>query len=190
LIAAAGGPRAAFSPLKIDHVVTTTPADDALPLSFAQRVHRFAHLTRQKDESMTSPFSPGDALVAAMLTTSAADERVSDAELRSIMQIVDALPAFRDYDTDRIHNISAAVVDMLEAEDGLDAIIGLVKDALPDELNETAYALACDVAAADGNVPMSERRWLEMLRRGLSVGRLTAAAIERGARARHLKLPA
>lgn len=138
---------------------------------------------------MDSTLSPGDALVAAMLTTSAADERMSDTELRSISRMVDALPAFRGYDHDRIRHISAVVFDMLEADDGLDAIIGLVSEALPADLNETAYALACDVAAADGRVPMAERRWLQMLRHGLGVGRLTAAAIERGARARHRPLP-
>ena len=56
-------------------------------------------------------------------------------------------------------------------------------------MNETAYAFACDLAAADGTVKMTELRWLEMLRHELGVGRLAAAAIERGARARHQRIP-
>jgi hypothetical protein len=74
---------------------------------------------------------------------------------------------------------------MLSEEDGLDAILGLVKEALPPHLNETAYAMACDVAASDGVVRLAELRFLEMVRDELGVGRLAAAAIERGARARH-----
>jgi hypothetical protein len=77
------------------------------------------------------------------------------------------------------------VIDMLSEEDGLDAILGLVKEALPPHLNETAYAMACDVAASDGVVRLAELRFLEMVRDELGVGRLAAAAIERGARARH-----
>ncbi|MEM6355890.1 MAG: tellurite resistance TerB family protein, partial [Pseudomonadota bacterium] len=95
------------------------------------------------------------------------------------------LPVFRGYDTDRIRNVSAMVADLLEEEDGLDALIGLVEAALPDHLRETAYAFACDVAASDGGVDETEMKLLEMIRYDLRVGRLASAAIERGARARH-----
>jgi tellurite resistance protein len=53
---------------------------------------------------------------------------------------------------------------------------------------ETAYAIACDVAAADGMLAQTELRFLEELRYALNIDRLHAAAIERGARARHMTL--
>jgi tellurite resistance protein len=59
---------------------------------------------------------------------------------------------------------------------------------LPAKLVETAYALACDIAAADGFASQEELRLLEMLRHELAVGRLEAAAIERGTRARQMTL--
>ena len=65
-------------------------------------------------------------------------------------------------------------------------LFGLVRDALPDRLYETAYALACDVAAADGSIYGPEARMLEEIRYELDLDRLHAAAIERGARARHM----
>ncbi|MFT7026883.1 MAG: tellurite resistance protein [Paracoccaceae bacterium] len=126
-----------------------------------------------------------DSLVAVMITTSAADGSMSASELLSIERIVGAMPAFANYDPDRIRGVSQLVIDMLSEEDGLDAILGLVKEALPPHLNETAYAMACDVAASDGVVRLAELRFLEMVRDELGVGRLAAAAIERGARARH-----
>ena len=129
--------------------------------------------------------SPQDALVAVMIATSAADETMTTKEMRSITSIVDLLPVFAGYDHDRIPQVSALVSDLFTEEDGLDALLGLVENALPDHLRETAYALACDVAAADGRVAMTELRMLEELRHELRVGRLAAAAIERGARARH-----
>ena len=134
-------------------------------------------------------FTAQDALVATMVTTSAADERISSNELLSIDRIVHALPAFEGYDEDRIRLVSQTVLDLLSEEDGLDAIIGLIREALPETLKETAYAMACDVAAADGKVRMTELSWLEMLRHDLGVGRLASAAIERGARARHARIP-
>lgn len=132
--------------------------------------------------------NPQDALVAVMIATAAADEQVSDKELHSIAAIVGILPVFRGYDSDRLEQVSALVSDLFTEEDGLDALLGLVEGALPDHLRETSYALACDVAAADGRVAMAELRMLQELRHELRVGRLAAAAIERGARARHQKL--
>jgi tellurite resistance protein len=129
-----------------------------------------------------------DALVAVMITTSAADGDISAGELLSIERIVGAMPAFSNYDVDRIRSVSQTVMDLLSEEDGLDAILGLVKDALPAHLNETAYAMACDVAASDGAVKLTELQFLEMVRHDLGVGRLASAAIERGARARHQTL--
>ena len=131
------------------------------------------------------PLSPQDALVAVMMAVAAADERLTDSEMVSISAIIDLLPVFRDYDKDRLSLVSGVVMDLFEEEDGIDALVGLVAQALPDRLRETAYALACDVAAADGQIAQAEARLLEILRQDLRVGRLASAAIERGARARH-----
>ena len=60
--------------------------------------------------------------------------------------------------------------------------------ALSAPLRETAYALACDVAAADGRPAEAELRMLEMIRHRLHIDRLAAAAIERAAQARHRTL--
>ncbi len=136
----------------------------------------------------TEAMSAQDALVAVMIATSAADEDMTASEFREISSIVDLLPVFIGYDKDRISQVGALVSDLFTEEDGLDAMLGLVEVALPDHLRETAYALACDVAAADGRVAMTELRMLEELRHELRVGRLAAAAIERGARARHQRI--
>ena len=53
---------------------------------------------------------------------------------------------------------------------------------------ETAYALACDVAAADGRLKEIELQLLREIRYELNIDRLHGAAIERGARARHLTI--
>ncbi|HUF87939.1 MAG TPA: tellurite resistance TerB family protein [Thermohalobaculum sp.] len=132
--------------------------------------------------------SPQDALVAVMTAVSAADQNMTDREVASITSIIEGLPVFHGYGRERISTVAGMVADLFEEEDGLDALLGLVEEALPEHLRETAYALACDVAAADGRVAMAELRFLELLRYSLSIGRLAAAAIERGARARHQRL--
>jgi len=131
-------------------------------------------------------WTPEDCLVAIMIATSASDENIRTAELVTIEAVVNHLPVFADYDLDRMRTVSQAVFDLFEEEDGLDALFGLVRDNLPEYLFETAYALACDVGAADGRLRESELRLLEEIRYELNIDRLHAAAIERGSRARHM----
>jgi len=121
-----------------------------------------------------------------MFAVSVSDENVRTAELVKIQSAVNLLPIFANYDIERITWLTQTVFDLFEQEDGLDALFGLVRENLPERLYETAYALACDVAAADGTLQESELRLLEEIRYELNIDRLHAAGIERGARARHL----
>lgn len=130
--------------------------------------------------------TPQDALVALMIAVSFSDETIRAAELVAIQRIVNHLPVFAGYDADRIRSIGQTVFDLMEEEDGLDALFGLIRDALPEHMYETAYALSCDVIAADGRAREVELRMLEEVRDELQIDRLHAAAIEWGARARHL----
>ena len=139
-------------------------------------------------DSWPHPMSPQDCLVAVMIAVSASDEDIRTAELIKIENAVNMLPVFAAYDIDRMNRTAQVVFDLFAQEDGLDALFGLVRDNLPEALYETAYALACDVAAADGTLAETELRLLEEIRYELSLDRLHAAAIERGARARHITL--
>ena len=131
---------------------------------------------------------PQTALIYTMVLMAAADREMTDAELQTMGDIVKTLPVFADYDLSRITQSASDCAELLADEDGLDKIMDLISEGLPDKIHETAYALACEVAAADGRVSQEEIRLLELLRHNLKVGRLPAAAIERGARARHMTL--
>lgn len=133
-------------------------------------------------------FSPQDALVALMVTVSVSDEAIRTAELVAIERQVNHLPIFGSYDMDRLREVAETVYRLMGEEDGLDTLFAMVREALPARLYETAYALACDVAAADVKLGQGELRLLEEVREELDIDRLHAAAIERGARARHMVL--
>ena len=128
------------------------------------------------------------ALIYAMVMTSAADRDMTDSELKTIGDIVRALPAFEGFREERLVTIASDCADKLSLGDGgFEIILEEIVEALPAPLRETAYAIACDVAAADGVVSQEELEILEQLRHRLPVGRLPAAAIERGARARYTR---
>jgi tellurite resistance protein len=132
--------------------------------------------------------SPQDSLVAIMIAISMSEENIRTSELLAIQQVVNHLPIFSDYDLDRVRRVAQVTFDIFEEEDGLDVLFGLIRNALPEKLYETAYAFACDIAAADGQIYQTELRLLEEIRYELKIDRLFAAAIERGARARHMML--
>jgi tellurite resistance protein len=123
-----------------------------------------------------------------MVAVSASDEQIRTSELVAIERMVNHMPIFATYDEDRISSVAQTVYALFEEEEGLEALFGLVRDALPERLYETAYALACDVAAADGVLHQPELRMLEEVRGELAIDRLHAVAIEWGARVRHINL--
>jgi len=128
------------------------------------------------------------ALLYAMVLVSAADGDMKDRELSRIGEVVRYLPIFQDYDSSRLTGEARDCANLLASDDGLERVLDQIVTALPAKLGETAYALACDVAAADGKVTREEARLLEMLRNHFQLDNLAAAAIERGAKARHQTL--
>lgn len=124
------------------------------------------------------------ALIYIMVLVSAADGNMTDAELRIIGDIVNHLPIFAGYERKRLTQDLKACATLLGRDAGLEEALKTIKAALPAKLRETAYAIACDVAAADGEASPEETRLLELLRHRLGIDRLVGAGIERGARAR------
>ena len=124
------------------------------------------------------------ALIYTMVIVSAADSDMPDAELRIIADIVGDLPVFHDSDRHELPRVLNDCTDLIGRDDGLEETLKAIKTALPTKLHETAYAIACDLVAADGEATQEELRILELIRHRLSIDRLIAVAIERGARAR------
>jgi len=125
------------------------------------------------------------ALIYVMVVVSASDGAMTDPELEAIGRRIRTLPVFRDFDPDRLVQVSQECAAILQDDDGLNAVLGLVKEALPGHLRETAYYLALEVALTDAAVKLEEIRVIERLRHALGLEKLIAAALERGARARY-----
>jgi tellurite resistance protein len=125
------------------------------------------------------------ALLYTMVMVSAADNEMSDSEITRMGEIVRQLPVFRGFDNEQMATVAQECAGVLAQDDGLDRALEQIRDALPDHLRETAYVLACDIAIADLKAEQEELRLLEIIRHTLEIDRLTAAAIERAARARY-----
>ena len=137
------------------------------------------------DDDLLNPHS---ALVYMMVLVSAVDGNMTDRELRQMGEQVPNLPVFEGFDEEKLVPLAEECAKKLSAPNGLDQILNLIVASLPNKLCETAYAIACEIAAADQRVAQEELNLLEQLCYNLGLDRLTAAAIERGIRARHISL--
>jgi tellurite resistance protein len=137
---------------------------------------------------MAQTISTEQALIYVMVTMSGVEGRIKNTELKEIGTLVRSLPAFRHFDKDRLTTVAQECGEMLQEPEGLSTVLGLVKEALPQRLRETAYALAVEVAASDLAVGKEELRFLAILRDSLGLDKLVTAAIERSAIARYQAL--
>lgn len=137
---------------------------------------------------MAVRLTPQEALIYAMITTSAVDKRITDDELSRIGSIVMQLPPFLEYDKDWLIDEAQECGKVMAKPDGLKLVLELIRQALPEPLHETAYVLCAEVAATDLKVRLEEVRFLEMLAETLRLDRLTTAALERAAKARHQQI--
>jgi len=129
-----------------------------------------------------------DALIELMVVAASSDMTMSDRELVRIAGLVGRLPVFEGFDEGRLAEVANRCADKINGATGLD---GLIEDALatiPARLHDTAYALVVDVVALDLTASQEELRFLEMVRDRMQLDRLTTAAIEAAARARHRRL--
>ncbi|HRY07837.1 MAG TPA: tellurite resistance TerB family protein [Hyphomicrobiaceae bacterium] len=133
---------------------------------------------------MQTLLKPQQALIYAMITVSAVDRVMTDAELGRIGAIVRELPVFRDYDDMWLVDESRECAALLAKEGGMRRVLDLVTAGLPEQLRETAYMLSAEVAISDRRIAAEEIRFLDLLAEALLLDKLTCAALERAATAR------
>jgi len=160
---------------------------------------RFPHggTTLQREDAMlarteldANGLGAQEALVCTMVLVAATGGGISDREIGVMAGIVQTLPVFSDFTSAHLDAATEAAVALLREDNGLKHAATLIRDALEPRLRETAYALACDVVASDGFVAQDSLQLLDFVKAELRIDPLVAAAIERGARARHQRVVA
>ena len=135
------------------------------------------------------PHAAHDALIHLMIVAASSDSAMTEKELLRIQGLIGRLPVFEGFDKDRLAAVANSCADKLNGPGGLDQVLDDAIAVLPKKLQDTAYAVAVDVASVDLYLEQEELRFLELLRDKLDLDRLTTAAIEAAARARHRRMP-
>ena len=95
------------------------------------------------------PLSPQDALVYLMILTASSDTALTDQELQRIDALIGRLPVFDGYDRSELARVASRCADLINGCAGLEGVLDLAIAAIPQRLQDTAYALAVEVAAVD-----------------------------------------
>jgi len=131
-----------------------------------------------------------EALVLTMVLVSAADGGITDREIGIMSGLVQTLPAFQDFTSEALADVTERAANLLNDDDGLAHAARLLRAALRPKLRETAYALACEVVAGGEGSRRQSMDMLDFVRSELGLDQLVCAAIERGVRARYYRVEA
>jgi hypothetical protein len=119
-----------------------------------------------------------------MVLVSAADSNMPDVELTSIGDAVMHLPVFRDFDRQKPPKVAADCTCRCRTATAWTGLQGDQGSAAGEAARDRLCA-GVRRRRRRRAVTQEEARILQMVRDHLLIGRLPAAAIERGARARH-----
>lgn len=120
--------------------------------------------------------TPAEAFAAVALVAIAADGYLSDQEGNDMTMLLSRMQLFRNYSNDVMHRMFDKLLAMLK-QHGPGELINLAKNDLPQDLRETAFAIATDLVLSDGTVTSQEQAFLDDLYRILDIPGDTALQI-------------
>jgi hypothetical protein len=119
---------------------------------------------------------PEEAFAAIALVAIAADGYLSDQEGRDMTNVLSRMRLFQSYSSDVMHRMFDKLLSLLKLH-GPSVLIDLARSRLPQELRETAFAIATDLVLSDGTVTSQEQAFLDDLYRILEIPGDTALQI-------------
>ena len=121
-----------------------------------------------KAPSSSDNFTKQEAFLAIALATSAVDGSIDESEAKGMIAYLLQMRMFDGYTDRQMSDMFDKLLKILDNE-GVGGLVAIAKSSLPDELCETAFACAVDIALADGVIEDSEKDLLEELQHVLDV---------------------
>ncbi|HSM80378.1 MAG TPA: tellurite resistance TerB family protein [Nodosilinea sp.] len=122
------------------------------------------------------PISQPEALACIAMVAIAADGYLAEQEGQTMTMLLSRMALFNNYSADTLHRLFDRVLERLKRE-GPGVMVNQAKEALPQELRETAFAIATDLVLSDRTVTPQEQAFLEDLYRILDISSSLAQQI-------------
>jgi tellurite resistance protein len=146
--------------------------------------HEASNTDSAAAHSLKDELSIAEAFTAIPLAMSAVDGNLDEAELDCVGTYIGRMRIFKDYNNEKIAGMFTKLLDILDSN-GVADLVKAAKLKLPNELRETVFACAVDVAFADGVLVDTEKQLLKELYKFLEISEKTASMIIRVATIRN-----
>jgi tellurite resistance protein len=123
-----------------------------------------------------APLNKQEGFAAIMLAVVAADGDISDEESEDFVARLNRMRLFTDGSGDQTRSVIEKVF-RIKSRGGVEALVEKGAPALTPELRETAFAVAVDMAFADGSIEPAEEKMLEKLQAALGIPDDMASAV-------------
>jgi uncharacterized tellurite resistance protein B-like protein len=121
-------------------------------------------------------FGPADGFAAILLSAVACDGHISDEEVHGLFTISERMKLFENVKGNKWNRMMDRLLGILKRS-GVDTLIDKGAAALPEELKETAFAVACELVLADQGIEDEEKEYLSKLQEKLEIEREQAIKI-------------
>jgi hypothetical protein len=116
----------------------------------------------------TETLSAAEAFASIALVAIAADGYLSDQEAEDMTILLSRMKLFSSYPEDVLHRMLDNLLSQLK-QYGPNQLISRAKPALPEDLRDTAFAVATDLVLSDRTVTQQEQAFLDDLYRILEI---------------------
>ncbi|MEB3163323.1 MAG: tellurite resistance TerB family protein [Prochlorothrix sp.] len=117
-----------------------------------------------------------EAFAAIALTAIAADGYLSDEEAQSLPYVLSRMNLFQGYANAQMERLFDKLLTIMKNQ-GIAVLLAAAQTALPEKLEQTAFAVATDLILSDGCVTPEEQTFLDELHRVLKISEATAQNI-------------
>ncbi len=128
---------------------------------------------RKSTTDGTIALSPPESFAAILVIAMAADGYATDEEVRALRDSLYRMQLFKRFDEEHMAKMIDKLLGIMQRQ-GPDALFQGAQASLPDELRETAYAVAADMTLTDGTLDASEQEFLSELATALAIPTATA----------------
>jgi len=109
-----------------------------------------------------------ESFAAITLAAVAADGVITEEEANGLVVGLVRMKLYAGYNGNQMGNMLNKLVNIVRKQ-GVEALVGMARENLPKELAETAFAVATDLALADGEIAEQEKAILTKIQLALGI---------------------
>ncbi len=120
--------------------------------------------------------SEQESFLGITLAMAAVDGHIAQAEAQTLLSYVRRMRRFKNFRDDQLIDMFDKIISLIRRH-GVDEVLQKAKRGLSEEMRETAFACAIDVAFADGVIDDKEKQLIDDLQLFLEIPGNTALKI-------------